>query len=301
MKASSPPLAADVLSGKRPFAVYADLCKACLTTLVLVTTGVGFFMGSSGALEWVLLWHTLVGTGFLAAGAAAFNQLLEREHDARMQRTCDRPLPSGRLRPRTVWLVGTAAAVVGLSELLLAVNRPAAVLGAITLILYLFLYTPLKRLTPLNTIVGAVPGALPPLLGWTAARGTIEIEGWSLFAILVFWQLPHFLAIAWIYRDDYARAGFAMLSVSDSTGERTSAHALAHTLGLLAVSLAPFVLGMSGPLYLAGALGLGSFFLWRAFRFAREVSLARARQLFFASILYLPFLLGLMVLDRWCG
>jgi len=182
--------------------------------------------------------------------------------------------------------------------LALMVNFMTAGLGALTIGSYLFVYTPLKRITTLNTIIGAIPGALPPLMGWTAARGEISGEGWCLFAILCFWQLPHFLAIAWMYRDQYARAGFVMLPVVDPTGERTGRQALSHTLGLLPVSLCPFLFKMVGPVYLAGAILLGVAFLWCAFQFSRHLTLPRARALFFASIIYLPALLGLMVLDK---
>jgi len=173
-----------------------------------------------------------------------------------------------------------------------------SVVGAATLFSYLFVYTPLKRVTWLNTAVGAVPGALPPLMGWTAARNELSVEGWTLFAILAFWQLPHFLAIAWIYREDYARAGFKMLPVVDPEGHRTGRQAVSHTLGLLPVSLCPFLLHLTGPVYLTGATLLGLIFLWFAIQFARQLSTARARQLFFVSILYLPLLLAVMVLDK---
>jgi protoheme IX farnesyltransferase len=182
--------------------------------------------------------------------------------------------------------------------LALAVNLLTSVLGAATLISYLFIYTPLKRVTWLNTAIGAVPGALPPLMGWTAARNELSVEGWTLFAILAFWQLPHFLAIAWIYREDYARAGFKMLPVIDPDGHRTGRQAVSHTLGLLPVSLCPFLLRMTGPVYLVGATVLGIVFLWFAIQFARQLTTARARQLFFVSILYLPLLLAVMVLDK---
>jgi protoheme IX farnesyltransferase len=168
----------------------------------------------------------------------------------------------------------------------------------LTLASYLFVYTPLKRITTLNTAIGAIPGALPPLMGWTAARGEVTGEGWSLFAILFFWQLPHFLAIAWMYREDYARAGFVMLPVIDPTGARTGKQALSHTLGLLPVSLCPFIFGLAGPVYLAGALALGAGFLWCAWQFSRRISVAGARRLFYASILYLPLLLSLLVINK---
>jgi protoheme IX farnesyltransferase len=278
--------------------VLSDLFKARLTFLVLLTTLVGFYVGSRGPINYALMFHAVVATAMVAAGAAALNQLLEREYDAKMKRTADRPIPSGRMTPETALLIGAACSAGGLLYLAFAVNLITAVLGAATLCSYLFVYTPLKRVTSLNTAVGAIPGALPPLMGWTAARGEISNEGWALFAILFFWQLPHFLAIAWMYREEYARAGFAMLPVLDPTGERTGRQAFSHTLGLLPISLCPFVFKLVGPIYLVGALILGAGFLWYAFRFSRELSVARARALFYASILYLPLLLGLMVLDK---
>ena len=280
------------------FAVLADLFKARLTFLVLLTTLVGFYVGFSGRLDLLLLLHTMFGTALVASGAAALNQWWEREHDARMPRTEDRPLPSGRMQPETVLLLGGACGGLGLIYLALAVNLLTSLLGAITLASYIFVYTPLKRVTTLNTIVGAIPGALPPLMGWAAARGNISLGGWSLFAILFFWQLPHFLAIAWIYREQYARAGFVMLPVVDPAGERTGRQAVSHTLGLLPVSLGPFLFHLAGPLYLGGALALGLVFLWFAIQFSRRLTQRSARQLFFVSILYLPMLLGLMVFDK---
>ncbi len=195
-------------------------------------------------------------------------------------------------------MIGGVCAGAGLVWLALAVNSLTALLGAIILGSYVFIYTPLKRVTTLNTAIGAIPGALPPLMGWTAARGEISAEGWSLFAIICFWQLPHFLAIAWMYRDEYAKAGFVMLPVVDATGERTGRQAFCHTLGLLPVSLAPFLYKLAGPVYLCGALVLGVVFVWCAFQFARHRTMLRARALFYASILYLPILFGLMVFDK---
>lgn len=279
-------------------AVYADLVKARLTFLVLLTTLVGFYLGWRGPVDYWLMLHTVLGTALVAGGAAALNQLLERDYDARMRRTRNRPLPSGRLQPATVAVFGGACACLGLLYLALAVNLLTSVLGAISLVSYLFIYTPLKRVTWLNTAIGAVPGGLPPLMGWAAARGELSTEGWALFAILAFWQLPHFLAIAWIYRDEYARAGFKMLPVVDPQGQRTGRQAVCHTLGLLPVSLCPFLFRLTGPIYLAGALILGLAFLWFAIRFQRDLSVSRARKLFYASILYLPLLLVVMVLDK---
>ena len=298
MKATVQSLTAAALADKSRVAVFCELIKARLTFLVLLTTLVGFYVGFRGAMDYLLMLHTLLGTGLVASGAAALNQFLERQHDARMRRTENRPLPSGRLPPDTALMFGGLSSAAGLIDLALAVNLETSVLGAITLCSYLFIYTPLKRVTTLNTAIGAVPGALPPLMGWTAARGEINIEGWSLFAILFFWQLPHFLAIAWIYRDDYAKAGFAMLPVFDPDGQRTAGQTVSHTLGLLPISLCPFLLKLAGVVYLAGALLLGLAFLWQAVQFSRELTAQRARQLFYASILYLPLLLGLMVLDK---
>jgi protoheme IX farnesyltransferase len=299
MKATAvQPLAEPTTSEKSRFAVFSDLIKMRLTMLVLVTTYVGFYVGFRGSMDWLKLLHTMLGTALVASGAAALNQLLEREHDAKMRRTEDRPLPSGRLQPTTVLILGGAFGGIGLIYLALAVNLLTSLLGAITFVSYLFVYTPLKRVTTFNTIVGAIPGALPPLMGWAAARDEISAGGWALFAILFFWQLPHFFAIAWIYRDQYARAGFKMLPVVDPQGERTGRQAVSHTLGLLPISLAPFLFHIAGPIYLAGALVLGLVYLWFAIQFSRQLSIPRARQLFFVSILYLPLLLGLMVLDK---
>jgi protoheme IX farnesyltransferase len=293
-------ISAEILSAaeKSWAAVFADLVKARLTTLVLLTTLVGFYLGARGAMNVTLMFNALAATGLLAAGASALNQLLEREYDAKMRRTQDRPLPSGRLQPTTVAIFGGACSVTGLVYLSLAVNLLTSVIGAVTLVSYLFIYTPLKRVTWLNTVIGAVPGALPPLMGWTAASGELSGEGWALFAILFFWQLPHFFAIAWIYRDEYAKAGFKMLPGIDPDGSRTAQQSVSNTLALLAVSLCPFVFKMAGTTYLAGALVLGAGFLWCAIRFSRQLTLARARQLFFASIIYLPLLLVLMVWDK---
>jgi protoheme IX farnesyltransferase len=292
------PLAAGVAAEKGWFAVYADLFKARLTCLVLLTTLVGFYIGTRGPVDYLLMLHTLLATALVAGGASALNQLFEREYDARMRRTEGRPLPSGRLQPATVLKVGCIAAVCGLVYLAVAVNLTTALIGLVSLVSYLFVYTPLKRVTWLNTAIGAVSGGLPPLMGWTAASGRISGEGWALFAILAFWQLPHFLAIAWIYREEYAKAGFVMLPNVDPGGHRTGRQAVAHTLGLLPVSLFPFLFKLSGPVYLFGALTLGSVFLWFAIQFSRQLTVSRARQLFYVSILYLPLLFAVMVLDK---
>ena len=294
---------AEILSGvasteKGWTAVFADLVKARLTTLVLLTTLVGFYIGWRGPMDYTLMFHTLLGTALVASGAAALNQLLERDHDARMRRTASRPLPLGRLQPVTVMLFGGACSVVGLIYLALLVNPLTSVLGAVTLVSYLFIYTPLKRVTWLNTAVGAIPGALPPLMGWAAARGGLAGGGWALFAILALWQIPHFFAIAWIYRDEYARAGFQMLPQVDPDGQRTARQAVSYTLALMPVCSLPFLFHLAGPVYLAGALALSAGYLAFAILFARQINVVRARQLFFASILYLPLLLTVLVLDK---
>ena len=298
MKATAQPIAAAEVVEKSRLVVLSELVKARLTLLVLITTLVGFYVGAKGALDWALMIHALLGTALLACGAAALNQLIEREHDAKMRRTEARPLPSGRLQPDTVLLLGGFSSMIGLIYLAFAVNLLTSLLGAITLVTYVFVYTPLKRVTWLNTAVGAIPGALPPLMGWTAATGELTGAGWALFATLFFWQIPHFLAIAWMYRDEYAKAGFVMLPGVDPTGERTAHQAVSHTIGLLFVSLCPVLFRVAGVTYFFGALLLGLVFLTAAFAFARQLNVLRARQLFFASIIYLPLLLGLMVFDK---
>lgn len=306
MKANAPTInASSVIAAETPVfveksmvALLADLFKLRLTTLVLLTTLAGFYLASRGPVSWGLMVNTLLGTALLAAGASALNQLLEREHDAHMRRTMDRPLPSGRMTPETALIIGGLTGMAGLIWLALTVNLLTAVIGAITLGSYVFIYTPLKRITTLNTVVGAIPGALPPLMGWTAARGQVSPEGWSLFAIMCFWQLPHFLAIAWMYRAEYAKAGFVMLPMVDPEGERTGRQAFCHTLGLLPMSLAPFLFKMDGTVYLIGALVLGLAFMYCAFQFAHDRTALRAKALFYMSITYLPLLLGLMVFDK---
>ena len=273
----------------------ADLIKARLTALVLLTTLVGFYLGWQGPMNYFLMFHALFGTALVASGAAALNQLMEREYDAKMRRTASRPLPSGRMQPATVTLLGGIWSVAGLIYLAVLVNTLTSVLAAVTLVSYLFIYTPLKRVTWTNTLVGAIPGALPPLMGWTAARNQLSGEGWALFAILAFWQIPHFMAIAWLYRDEYAKAGFVMLPNIDATGSRTAQQSVSNTLALLLASLCPFAFGLDGKIYLAAALILGFGYFWCAVRFAQQLTAPRAKQLFFASIIYLPLLIAVLV------
>ena len=280
---------------------FADLCeliKARLTSLVMVTTLAGFYMGWSGSMVWGRLLSTLFGTWLVASGSAALNELLERRSDALMPRTRNRPLPAGRLSPDAALLIGFTLVVGGLACLYFLVNLFAATLAALTMATYLFAYTPLKRRTTLNTLVGAIPGALPPMIGWAAARGTVDSGAWVLFAIMFCWQMPHFLAIAWLYREDYARAGFVMLPNLDETGEITGRQAANYSFSLLVVSLLPGVLGMAGRGYFLGAFLLGSGMIFCALRMQLAPSRRYARQLFFASIIYLPLLLVLLALGK---
>ena len=298
MKLSAEALAPTARVEKSRAAVWADLVKARLTALVLLTTFVGYYLGERGSINFLLMFHALLGTALVASGAAALNQWIERDHDAKMRRTADRPLPSGRLQPATVAIFGGSCSVIGLIYLAVLVNPLTSVVGAVTSISYLFIYTPLKRVTWLNTLVGAIPGALPPLMGWTASRNELSGEGWALFAILAFWQVPHFMAIAWLYREEYAKAGFVMLPNEDADGSRTSQQTIGNTLALFAVSLCPFFLKMNGEIYLAFAVLLGAAYFWCAVRFTRQLTAQRARQLFLASIIYLPVLLTALVGDK---
>jgi heme o synthase len=298
MKVSAQPLTEIAVVEKSWPAVLAELFKARLTFLVLLTTLVGFYIGTVGPVDYLLMAHTVLGTALVAAGASALNQFWERDLDARMRRTQDRPLPSGRMQPQSVLLIGCVCSVLGLAYLGFVVNLLTAVIGGCSLLTYVFVYTPLKRVTWLNTVVGAVPGGLPPLMGWTAARGHLSADGWALFGILALWQLPHFMAIAWMYRDEYARAGFKMLPVIDPDGSRTGSQAVIHTLALVPVSLCPSMVNLTGRYYFFGAAILGLIFLWSAIQFSRHLTIGKARQLFFVSILYLPLLLALMVLDK---
>jgi protoheme IX farnesyltransferase len=276
----------------------AQLVKARLTFLVLVTTAVGFYVGWQGPMDYVALGHAVFGTALAAAGAAALNQWWEHKFDAIMVRTQTRPIPSGRMSPREGLLVGTVLGIGGVIYLAMAVNFISAVLAAATIAIYLFAYTPLKRITTANTMVGAIPGALPPLIGWAAARNDLALPAWTLFAILFFWQLPHFFAIGWMYREDYARAGFVMLSGRDLEGARTGRQSIFFTVLLLVASVTPVWFGIASTIYLPIALSLGGFFLALAFRFQTHRSLPAGRQLFLGSIIYLPLLLGALVLAK---
>ena len=265
---------------------------------MLITAAAGFYLGSSGGVDVRLLVHTLIGVALVAAGTNAFNQVRERDVDARMRRTARRPLPSGRLSPRAAARFAALISVAGVAYLAVAVNLVTAGLAALTLASYVLLYTPLKRKTTLNTLIGAVPGALPIVGGWTAAGGALGPAVAALFWILFLWQLPHFLALAWIYREDYARGGLAMLSVSDPDGQRTGRMVMLYAMALLPVSLLPTLLGVTGPVYFFGALALGLAYAGVSVAMTRAATTARAWRVFLVSIVYLPALLTLMVVDK---
>ncbi len=298
LQASAPTLPVTVPVGKGWVSIYSDLFKARLTSLVLLTTMLGVYLASGKTVDFWLMFHAVFGMGLVASGGAALNQLIERELDARMRRTAGRPLPSGLLEPRTVFWVGLGCGALGLGYLAVTVNLLSAALAGFTLMTYLLVYTPLKRVTWLNTLVGAIPGAMPPLIGWTAARDQINGGGLALFAIQALWQIPHFMAICWIYRDEYRRAGFHMLSGIDPSGRRTSRQAVGYALALLVVSLVPWAMSLAGTLYLLGAVALGLTFVVFSIRFYLDLTVSRARELFFVSILYLPLLLSTMVLGK---
>jgi protoheme IX farnesyltransferase len=275
-----------------------ELVKARLTLLVLLTTAVGFYLGAEGPVNWTLMLETVLGTAAAAAGAAALNQWWEHRLDALMHRTQSRPVPAGRMRPLEALAIGTALSIFGVAYLAFVCNALSAALGAITIIIYIFAYTPLKLVSTFNTALGAVPGALPPMIGWAAARGTLNAGAWMLFAILFFWQLPHFFAIAWMYRDDYARAGFQMISSDDPTGERSASQSVFFCMLLLIIAGLPAYLGIATVFYLLAELILGGVFLAAAMRFLKTRTKSDARQLFLTSIIYLPLLLGALVLSK---
>jgi protoheme IX farnesyltransferase len=285
-------------AARRRLADYLALTKPRVVSMVLVTTAVGYDLGSSGRPDPALLGRTLLGTALAAGGTLALNQYLERDLDARMERTRHRPLPEGRLQPGEALGFGLVLLLAGLTYLVLAVHPLAALVTAGIALTYLLVYTPLKPVTSLCSIVGAVPGALPPVVGWTAACGTLGAKPWVLFAIMFLWQIPHALAIGRMYRDDYARAGVRILPVVDRDGPSTGTHVVSNCLALVPVALLPTLVGIAGALYFLVALGLGLAFLWSAIALARSGSAADARRLLVASLVYLPVLLGVMALDK---
>ena len=290
-------LAGDI-PGARRLLVWIELTKPRVVWMVLVTTLVGFYLGSAGAIDLTRLLHTLLSTALAAGGTLALNQYLERDLDALMLRTRTRPIPDSRITPREALWVGTIVAAVGLLYQAMAVDGLTASVTLITTLSYLFLYTPLKRVTPLCSVVGAVPGALPPVTGWAAARGDLGIEAWVLFSILFLWQIPHSLAIARIYRDDYARAGIRLLPVIDPESASTERQILLNSFVLFAVALLPTVVGVAGSVYFAAAFAAGVILLTASIRLSRTRTLIDARRLLYTTLVYLPVLLGVMAFDK---
>jgi heme o synthase len=282
---------------EKPWA-YVVLTKPDVTFLVVITTVAGFYLASPARLDWVLLMHTLLGTTLVGAGTAALNQYVERDMDAMMRRTAARPLPTGLLQPREVLLFGLVTIVIGAAWLALTVNLLTSLLALATTVLYLGLYTPLKTRTPLATAVGAFPGAIPPLIGWAAARGSLSAGAWVLFGILFVWQFPHFMAIAWMYREDYARAGIKMLPVVDPSGDATFAQIVGTAAILVPMSLLPSVVGMAGIHYFFGALVLGMILLQVSLWANRHRTNVRAKWLMHATVAHIPILLAWMIFDK---
>ena len=280
---------------------YWKLTKPEINFLIAITAAAGFWLGSPETLthfRWMLFFHTLVGTVVVASGAGTLNQLIELRFDAQMRRTARRPLTSGRIAPLQALWFGVLLSIVGVVYLSVSTNALAPLLAALTLLSYLFLYTPLKRITPLCTLVGAIPGAAPPLIGWAAACGHLDSKAWLLFAIVFLWQFPHFMSIAWMYREDYARAGYLVLPSNENRTRFVIWQAVAAPALLLVVGLIPTVSGLSGFVYFGGALAIAGTFLYYSARFAAHRTNVAARQLLLASILYLPAVFALLVLDK---
>ena len=291
-------LAVPATASRSRAADYWMLAKPGITVMVAITAALGYYIAARGGLDWRVLAHLVGGTLLSSAGAAALNMVLERKLDARMDRTKNRPLPAGRLGAAEATAFGLALSAGGVAWLGLGTNWLVAGLSAATIGSYLFLYTPLKRRTHLSTLVGAVPGALPPVIGWAAASGRLEPGAFILFAIVFLWQIPHFLAIAWLYREDYERGGFPMLPVIDREGRITGRQAVLHSVALVVVSLAPVAAGLGDALYLVGALVLGIALTLAALQLSRARDVAAARTLFVASVLYLPALTSLLLLAK---
>lgn len=292
------PVATPNLSVRKKIAAYVELTKPRITSLIMLTAAAGFCLGAEGGVNYLVLTHAMVGIGLLASGLGTLNQFMERDLDVLMRRTADRPLPTHRLQPIEALLFGITLVVAAELYLALFTNALTTVLGFAVVAGYLFAYTPLKTRTSFSTFVGAFPGAMPPVLGWTAARGKLDVTALVLFAILFLWQFPHFLAIAWMYREDYGRAGICMLPVIEPDGRVTGQQIIAYTVMLVPVSLLPTVLGVSGKIYFVAALVLGLLFLASGVRAALSKSNQHARQLLMASVFYLPLLFGVMVLNR---
>src|SRR5450759_1324983 len=277
---------------------YIELTKPRITWLILMSTGIGYFFGARLGWHWLTLLHTIVGTGLIASGTAALNQWYEREADGKMRRTMARPLPSGRIGAAHALWFAIAISLPGFLELAISVNLLSGLLGLFTLASYLFVYTPLKQRSPHSTTIGAIPGAMPPLIGYAAASGLLNWEAGVLYAILFLWQFPHFYAIAWMYREDYERAGIRMLPVVEPDGQSTARQILLYMLALIPISLLPSYFAMAGNIYLLGALALGMLFVFSGVGIILDRTRQRARRVLLTSVLYLPALYCLMLLDR---
>jgi heme o synthase len=283
---------------------YIALTKPRITWLILMSTGVGYFFGAQAgwhgwsSWHWLTLLHTIIGTGLIASGTAALNQWVERVADGKMRRTQARPLPSGRLEPAPALIFAIAISVAGFADLWFGADPLAALLGLFTLLTYLFVYTPLKQRSPHSTTFGSLPGAMPPLIGFAAASGTLTWDAWVLFAILFLWQFPHFYAIAWMYKEDYARAGILMLPVVEPDGKSTARRILLYSIALIPISLMPKFFAMAGNVYLYGALALGLAFVYYGLRIRWDRTRQQARHVLLASVVYLPVLFSLMLFDR---
>ena len=286
------------LTARERAASYIELTKPRITFLIVLTAAAGFCLGATGGLDYARLMHAMIGIALLSSGIATLNQYMERDLDGLMRRTASRPLPAGKLAPVEAFIFGVGLTLAAEIYLARFVNPLTALLGLTIIAGYLFLYTPLKTRTSLSTVVGAFPGAMPPLMGWTAARGHVTLEAWILFAILFLWQFPHFLAIAWMYREDYARAGIRMLPVVEPEGRVTGQQIVMYTLMLVPVSLLPTMVGLAGTTYFFGALALGLLFLYSSLCAALSHSRQQARRLLLASVLYLPLLFLLMVINQ---
>jgi heme o synthase len=277
---------------------YVQLAKPRLNFLIVVSTLVGYYVGMAADSTWSVLVHTIVGTTLVAFGSSALNQVWEKDTDKLMHRTRTRPLPDARVGTRQATWFGALLSVAGLAELWIFATPLSSMVAGATLLSYVVWYTPLKLKTSLSTIVGAVPGALPPLIGWAAATNSLSLPGWVLFGIMFFWQMPHFLAIAWMYREDYARAGMPLLPVIEPDGRSTGRQAVLYAAATIPVSLLPTLIGLAGPLYLVAALVLGASVLWLSVAFAATRTRATARRLFFATIIYLPLLWAALVANH---
>jgi protoheme IX farnesyltransferase len=277
---------------------YIALTKPRITWLILMSTGVGYFFGARPGWQFLTLIHTIIGTGLIASGTAALNQWYEREADSKMRRTQERPLPSGRLVAWKALVFAVLISMAGFVELWFGANALAATLGLFTLLTYLFVYTPLKQRSPHSTTIGSIPGAMPPLIGFAAAHGALTWEAWVLFAILFLWQFPHFYAIAWMYKEDYARAGIRMLPVVEPDGKSTARRIMLYSIALIPISLMPKFFAMAGNVYLYGAIALGLAFLYYGLKIRMDRTRQQARRVLLASVVYLPVLFSLMLLDR---